>query len=160
MSKFIHFSMRSLNQSPTVESISSGYTFTGKKVWKADKHRWLNWSDPASQKYGQNSSNISRVALAFSRFIYRTQKAIEKKHLPLVRLELTTSASLYVYKYSALTDCATGAGWPSEDEKSKPRPGKYTDACLHAVFAVDLALSWWIIKNLKISKNKISNVVI
>ena len=82
-----------------------------------------------------------------------------EKHMPPVRLELTTSASLYVYKYSALTDCATGAGWPSEDEKSKPRPGKYTDACLHAVFAVDLALSWWIIKNLKISENKISNVV-
>ena len=33
----------------------------------------------------------------------------KKKHVPLVRLELTTSASLYVYKYSALTDCATGA---------------------------------------------------
>ena len=33
----------------------------------------------------------------------------KKKHVPLVRLELTTSASLFVYKYSALTDCATGA---------------------------------------------------
>ena len=31
------------------------------------------------------------------------------KYVPLVRLELTTSASLFVYKYSALTDCATGA---------------------------------------------------
>ena len=33
----------------------------------------------------------------------------KEKNLLLVRLELTTSASLYVYKYSALTDCATGA---------------------------------------------------
>ena len=108
MSKFIHFSIRSLNQSPTVESISSGYTLTGKKVWKADRQRWLNWSEPASQKYGQNSSNISRVALAFNRFKW-DRLWDWKKHLPLVRLELTTSASLYVYKYSALTDCATGA---------------------------------------------------
>ena len=36
------------------------------------------------------------------------------KNLLQVRLELTASASYTVYKYSALTDCATGAAYKLE----------------------------------------------
>ena len=52
------------NQRSIVSGISSGKTFTGKKVNNPSKQFWLYWSvEPIGHKSGMNSSKISRVAL-------------------------------------------------------------------------------------------------